>query len=69
MVIAHFVPHEIDIVFRYHYAKGDGRDSLRTRTPFGGWIPEVTDSGRGEEYQSLYLVYIVKFNIDILRSN
>lgn len=46
---------KLDLVLRYHYAKGDGRDGLRTPAPFGGLLPEVTDRGRGEEYQSIYL--------------
>ena len=49
------VEDEVDLVLRYHYAKGEGTDGLRTPTPFGGLVSEVTDRGRGEEYHSLYL--------------
>jgi len=46
---------KLDLVLRYHYAKGDGRDGLRLRKRFERLAPSLTDRGRGEEYQSIYL--------------
>lgn len=45
----------LDLVLRYHYAKSDGRDGLRLRRRYERLAPDLTDRGRGEEYQSLYL--------------
>jgi len=46
---------KLDLVLRYHYAKSDGRDGLRLRRRYESFAPNLTDRGRGEEYQSLYL--------------
>lgn len=46
---------KLDLVLRYHYAKSGRRDGLRLRTRYERMAPNLTDRGRGEEYQSLYL--------------
>jgi len=46
---------KLDLVMRYHYAKSNGRDGLRLRKRFERLAPSLTDRGRGDEYQSIYL--------------
>ena len=49
------VDDKLDLVLRYHYAKSDGWDGLRLRSRYETLAPNLTDRGRGDEYQSLYL--------------
>lgn len=49
------VEDKLDVSLRFHLAHGNGRDGLRPRTPFGGFVPDLDDRGRGERFQSVYL--------------
>lgn len=46
---------KLDLVVRYHYAKSEGPNGLRLRSRYETLAPTLTNRGRGEEYQSLYV--------------
>lgn len=46
---------KLEIVFRYHFAKSNGRDGVRLQGRLDREAPDLIDRGRGDKYQSIYL--------------
>ncbi|QIF00585.1 porin [Roseimicrobium sp. ORNL1] len=49
-----FVADSVQLVLRYQYAHGDN-DGLRLQSRYERLAPDLTDGGRGEEYNAIYL--------------
>jgi phosphate-selective porin OprO/OprP len=49
------IPKRLQLVGRYSFATGDGPDSVRRQTRYESEAPNLTGSGRGDEYHAFYL--------------
>jgi phosphate-selective porin OprO/OprP len=54
IIPAVFIADSLQLVFRYQYAHGDN-DGVRLQSRYERLAPELTDGGRGEEYQAAYV--------------
>lgn len=49
------IPKKLQLVGRYSFSAGDGIDSIRAQSRYELEAPNITGSGRGNQYQAFYL--------------
>ena len=55
MIPSVYIADGLQLVARYQFANADGNDGLRVQSRYERLAPELTDGGRGDQYQAGYL--------------
>lgn len=55
IIPAVYIADSLQLVFRYQFASGDSQDSLRLQSRYERLATDLTDGGRGDQYQAAYV--------------